>query len=63
MTVDKKTLSQLQIAMKLDEYKYEKSNQQYFQEMPVIGLFDSKIIFLKSKNVPEKKKGEESKDE
>ena len=25
--------------------------------------FDSKIMFLKSKNVPEKKKGEESKDE
>lgn len=25
--------------------------------------FDSKIMFLESKNIPEKKKGEESKDE
>ena len=44
--VDKKTLSQLQIAMKLDEYKYEKSNQQYFESMPTIGLFDSQIICI-----------------
>ena len=46
MTVDKKTLSQLQIAMKLDEYNYEKNNQQYFESMPTIGLFDSQIIFI-----------------
>ena len=45
--VDKKTLSQLQIAMKLDEYKYEKSNQQYFESMPTIGLLYSSIITLK----------------
>ena len=32
--------------MKLDEYKYEKSNQQYFESMPTIGLFDSQIIFI-----------------
>ena len=35
MTIDKKTLSQLQIAMKLDEYNYEKNNQQYFESMPL----------------------------
>ena len=46
--VDKKTRSQLQIAMKLDEYKYEKSNQQYFETMPVVGLFDSQVILINS---------------
>ena len=63
MTVDKKTLSQLQIAMKLDEYKYEKSNQQYFQEMPVIGLFDSQIIFINGYlEILENKDGDKAKE-
>lgn len=63
MTVDKKTLSQLQIAMKLDEYKYEKNNQQYFQEMPVIGLFDSQIIFINGYlEILENKDGDKAKE-
>ena len=60
--VDKKTLSQLQIAMKLDEYKYEKSNQQYFESMPTIGLFDSQIIFINNYiEILEKKNDEKAK--
>ena len=63
MTVDKKTLSQLQIAMKLDEYKYEKSNQQYFESMPTIGLFDSQIIFINNYlEILEKKNDEKAKE-
>lgn len=61
--VDKKTLSQLQIAMKLDEYKYEKSNQQYFESMPTIGLFDSQIIFINNYiEILEKKNDEKAKE-
>lgn len=46
LEINKKELTQLQIAMKLDEYKYEKSNQEYFESMPVIGLFDSQVMFI-----------------
>lgn len=37
----KKDLYQIQIAMKLDEYMYEKDTQTYFETMPHIGLMDS----------------------
>lgn len=63
MTVDKKTLSQLQIAMKLDEYNYEKNNQQYFESMPTIGLSDSQIIFINNYlEILEKKNDEKAKE-
>lgn len=63
LQVNKKTLSQLQIAMKLDEYMYEKSNQQYFESMPTIGLFDSQIIFINNYiEILEKKNDEKAKE-
>ena len=40
---NKKTFMQAQIAMKLDEYFYEKDAQTYFETMPHIGLFDSQV--------------------
>lgn len=46
LKLDKKTLSQLQIAMKLDEYDYDKDTQAYFENMPFIGLFDSQVYFI-----------------
>lgn len=44
--LDKKTLSQIQIALKLDEYDYDKDTQAYFEKMPFIGLFDSQVYFV-----------------
>lgn len=63
MTLDKKTLSQLQIAMKLDEYKYEKNNQEYFETMPVVGLFDSQVMLINSYlEILENKNGDKAKE-
>lgn len=38
LEIDKKGLCQLQIAMKLDEYNYEKSNQSILKQCPLMGL-------------------------
>ena len=46
LEIDKKGLCQLQIAMKLDEYNYEKSNQEYFETMPAYGLADSQVLLI-----------------
>jgi len=46
MELTLKTLSQLQIALKLDEYDYEKNTQGYFESMPTIGLADSQVIIV-----------------
>ena len=63
MTLDKKALSQLQIAMKLDEYKYEKNNQEYFETMPVVGLFDSQVMLINSYlEILENKNGDKAKE-
>lgn len=43
---NKKTFMQAQIAMKLDEYFYEKDAQTYFETMPHIGLFDSQVSLI-----------------
>ena len=42
----KKNLYQIQIAMKLDEYMYEKDTQTYFETMPNIGLMDSQVELI-----------------
>ena len=41
-----KDLYQIQIAMKLDEYMYEKDTQTYFETMPHIGLMDSQVALI-----------------
>ena len=41
-----KDLYQIQIAMKLDEYMYEKDTQTYFETMPHIGLMDSQVTLI-----------------
>ena len=41
-----KELYQIQIAMKLDEYMYEKDTQSYFETMPHVGLMDSQVSLI-----------------
>lgn len=41
-----KDLYQIQIAMKLDEYLYDKDTQSYFETMPFIGLMDSQVALI-----------------
>lgn len=46
MEITAKDLRQLQIAMKLDDYNYEKGAESYFESMPVISVIDSQVIFI-----------------
>ena len=46
MNITVKQLYQLQIAMKLDDYLYEKDTQGYFESKPHIGLVDSQVDFI-----------------
>lgn len=59
MQLTLKTLLQLQIALKLDEYEYEKNTQGYFENMPVIGLAESQVIFVNEYLNVLEEKGEE----
>ncbi|MBR0382382.1 MAG: hypothetical protein IJH71_08105 [Eubacterium sp.] len=46
LQLNNKTLTQVQIALKLDEYDYDKDTQAYFEKMPSIGLLDSQVYFV-----------------
>ena len=46
MELTMKTLAQIQIAIKLDDYNYEKNTQGYFEKMPSIGLGESQLMYV-----------------
>ena len=46
MELTMKTLAQIQIATKLDEYDYEKNTLAYFEKMPSISLGESQLIYV-----------------
>ena len=48
MQLNIKELNQLQIAIRLDDYFYEKDTLAYFNNMPLLDLGKSQLIFINS---------------
>lgn len=46
MILNAKELTQLQIAIRVDDYFYEKDTRAYFESMPILDLFQSQLIFI-----------------
>lgn len=46
MNLTRKQLMEIQIAIRLDDYLYEKDTKAYFDRMPVLDLAESQRIFI-----------------